>query len=133
MTVVAVNSGTPDLSLTVSSSSFVCREASAACGCASSACVWSGDILATSWPVDPQLPPELVAVFAGDEVKVNTLHTNKNFAELQQRHRWGCEVLSAQENRGRQELCSPLAHLWATCDSTPRSKAVGTPSVARHM
>ena len=30
----------------------------------------------------------------------------------------------------RQGLCSHLAHLWATSDSTPRSEAVGIPQVA---
>ena len=33
----------------------------------------------------------------------------------------------------QQELCSHLAHLWATCDSTPRSEAVGTPQAAGVM
>ena len=30
----------------------------------------------------------------------------------------------------RQGLCSHLAHLWATCDSAPRSEAMGTPQAA---
>ena len=55
--------------------------------------------------MDLEPPPELADVFAGDEVKINMVHTkNKNFAELQQRHRRGCELLSAQKNKGRQEL-----------------------------
>ena len=28
----------------------------------------------------------------------------------------------------RQGLCSHLVHFWATCDSAPRSEAVGTPA-----
>ena len=28
---------------------------------------------------------------------------------------------------GQQGLCSHLAHLWATCESAPRSEAVATP------
>ena len=34
---------------------------------------------------------------------------------------------------GRQGLCSHLAHLWATSDSAPRSKAVGTPQAVGVM
>ena len=37
--------------------------------------MWSGDILATSWLADPEPQPELADVFAGDEVKVNMVHT----------------------------------------------------------
>ena len=33
----------------------------------------------------------------------------------------------------RQGLCSHLAHSWATCDSAPRSEAVGTPQVSGVM
>ena len=32
------------------------------------------------------------------------VHTNKIFAELQWGYRWGCELLSAQKNRGGQEM-----------------------------
>ena len=35
------------------------------------------------------------------------VHTNKNFAELQQGYRWGGELLSAQKNRGGQEIRLP--------------------------
>ena len=33
----------------------------------------------------------------------------------------------------RQGLCGHLAHLWATCDSAPRSEEVGTPQAAGVM
>ena len=39
--------------------------------------------------------------------------------------RWG--------SRRRQALCSHLAHLWATSDLAPRSKAVGIPELAGVM
>ena len=40
-------------------------------------------------------------------------------------------ALKRWEPPGWQGLCSHLAHLWATSDSAPRSKAVGTPQGGR--
>ena len=39
------------------------------------------------------------------------VHTNKNFAELQQGYRWGGELLSAQKKRGRQEMSTVTLQL----------------------
>ena len=43
------------------------------------------------------------------------VHTNKNFAELQQKDRWGGELLSAQKNRGRHQIHGTG---WESC-ATP--------------
>ena len=70
-----VRSWTPNLSLTLSSSSLVCSDASAACCCASNAYISSGDMVDTSRSGEPEPPPQLAEVFAGEEVKENMVHT----------------------------------------------------------
>ena len=118
------------MSLMLSSSSLVCSDASAACSCASSARICSGDMLDTSWSVEPESPPELADVFAGDEVNVNMVHTQIKVSQNCSRVIGGVVNYCPPKKTGADRRSAHCAH---TCGGTWRLPAGPRPLAAISM